>query len=247
MEAYVEHEQDNGKQSGTLKTRLWSLYGFFHFLRPDRLIPSDLLERKIHIKVPSPLPKSIDPDDEIKFLAVIDNVRDRAMIMLLLRTGMRIGELLSTKMDDIDLQEQLIRIYESDKTGIGRVVYFSNDAAEALYLYLQERDFRKESLFYSSKDSLSYTAAWARFKLYIDKAGLSHKGYTPHCLRHTFATRLLNAGMRLECLQVLLGHANIEQTRRYATLSDKRREEEYFSTMAIIEGGTSDEHDRLDH
>ena len=247
MEAYIEHEQDNGKQSGTLKTRLWSLYGFFHFLRPDKLVPSDLVERKIHIKVPSPLPKSIDPDDEAKLLSVIDNVRDRAMIMLLLRTGMRIGELLSTKMDDIDLQEQLIRIYESDKTGIGRVVYFSNDAAEALYLYLQERDFRKESLFYSSKDSLSYTAAWARFKLYIDKAGLSHKGYTPHCLRHTFATRLLNAGMRLECLQVLLGHANIEQTRRYANLSDKRREEEYFNTMAIIEGGTSDEPDQLDH
>ena len=176
MEAYIEHEQDNGKQSGTLKTRLWSLYGFFHFLRPDKLVPPDLVERKIHIKVPSPLPKSIDPDDEAKLLSVIDNVRDRAMIMLLLRTGMRIGELLSTKMDDIDLQEQLIRIYESDKTGNGRVVYFSNDAAEALYLYLQERDFRKERLFYSYKDSLSYTAAWARFKHYIDKAGLAHKG-----------------------------------------------------------------------
>jgi len=53
--------------------------------------------------------------------------------------------------------------------------------------------------------------------------------------------------MRLECLQVLLGHANIEQTRRYATLSDKRREEEYFNTMAIIEGDTNDEHDQLDH
>ena len=247
MEAYVEHEQDKGKKSGTLKTRLWTLYGFFHFLKPDKLVPSDLLERKIHIKVPSPLPKSIDPDDEVKLLSVIDNVRDRAMIMLLLRTGMRIGELLDTKMDDIDLQEQMIRIYESDKTGVGRVVYFSNDAAEALYLYLQERDFKKERLFYSSRDSLSYTAAWNRFKHYLEKAGLLHKGYSPHCLRHTFATRLLNVGMRLECLQVLLGHANIEQTRRYATLSDKRREEEYFNTMAIIEGDTNDEHDQLDH
>jgi len=49
--------------------------------------------------------------------------------------------------------------------------------------------------------------------------------------------------MHLECVQVLMGHANIEQTRRYANLSDKRREEEYFRTMTIIEGGTNDEHD----
>ena len=74
-------------------------------------------------------------------------------------------------------------------------------------------------------------------KVYITKAELTHKGYTPHTLRHTFATELLNAGMRLECLQVLLGHRNIEETRRYARLTDKTREEEYFKAMAIVEKG----------
>ena len=85
------------------------------------------------------------------------------------------------------------------------------------------------------------------FKRYLDKAGLSHKGYSPHSLRHTFGARLLNAGMHLECVQVLMGHANIEQTRRYASLSDKRREEEYFRTMTIIEGEENDEHDQRDN
>ena len=66
---------------------------------------------------------------------------------------------------------------------------------------------------------------------------LSFKGYTVHCLRHTFATELLNAGMRLECLQQLLGHSNLEVTRIYARLTDKTREEEYFKAMAIIEKG----------
>jgi len=192
LEAYVEHEQDRGLKPSTANNRLWSLYTFFRFLSHEKLVSSDLLDRKIHIKLPLALPRSIDPDDEKKLLSVIDKIRDRAMIYLLLRTGMRIGELLKTMMDGIDLKEQLIRIYESEKTGIGRVVYFSNDAAKALFLYLQERDVTKERLFYSrSKDSLSYTAAWVMFKGYVDKAGLTHKGYSPHCLRHYVAFRIM--------------------------------------------------------
>ena len=87
---------------------------------------------------------------------------------------------------------------------------------------------------------MSYPAARMMFQKYLDKAGLLHKGYTLHCLRHTFATELLNAGMHLECLQQLLGHESVEMTRRYAKLTDKTREEEYFRAMAIIERGEGD-------
>ena len=75
---------------------------------------------------------------------------------------------------------------------------------------------------------------------YLQEAGLAHKGYTVHCLRHTFASELLNAGMRLEVLQQLLGHQDIEMTRRYARLTDRTREEEYFRAMAAIEKGAID-------
>jgi hypothetical protein len=78
------------------------------------------------------------------------------------------------------------------------------------------------------------------------KAGLADKGYTLHALRHTFATELLNAGMRLECLQVLLGHRSIEETRRYARLTDKTREEEYFKAMSKIERREKSGADRCD-
>jgi len=128
LEDYVEHEQDRELKPSTVNNRLRSLYTFFRFLSHEKLVSPELLDRKINIKMPSPLPRSIDPDDEKKLLLVINKMRDRAMIYLLLRTGMRIGELLKTTMDDIDLGEQLIRIYESEKTSIGRVVYFSNDA-----------------------------------------------------------------------------------------------------------------------
>ena len=237
IEAFVEFEQHRGMSATTLSTRLVSLYAFLRFLADEGVMSPELLKRKIHIKLPIKLPKSIEVDDEDRILAQIDKVRDRAMILLLLRTGMRIGELLKTKMQDISLEEQIIRIYESEKTGTGRVVYFSNDAAEALYQWLMKRDYWKKHLFHGPRDkAISYEAARTIFKKYVDKAGLSHKGITLHCLRHTYATRLLNAGMRIEVLRDLLGHHNLEQTRRYANLTDKTRKAQYFKTMAIIEG-----------
>jgi integrase/recombinase XerD len=239
LEVFIEEEQDRGLKPGTLRTRLASLYAFLRFLIDDELLDPKLLKRKIHIKQPTALPRSMAPEDEEKLLSVVKDVRDRAIILMLLRTGMRIGELLNTTMKDIDLQEQMITIYESEKTGSGRVVYFSNDAAKALFAWLQQRQPGVERLFHAKdRDTISYTAVWSMFSKYLEKAGLSDKGYSPHCLRHTYATRLLNADMHLECLQVLLGHSNIQQTRRYANLSDKKREAEYFSARAIIEGGS---------
>jgi integrase len=79
------------------------------------------------------------------------------------------------------------------------------------------------------------------------KAGLTHKGYSLHALRHTFASELLNAGMRIECLQPLMGHTSLDVTRRYARLTDKTREEEYFRAMSVIERGEIDGHYRCDH
>ena len=142
------------------------------------------------------------------------------MILTLLRTGMRIGELLSLRVNDVDLTERTVKIYQGEKNSIGRVVYLSEDAGSALSLWLQQRHPGKSYLFYGQRGPLGYTASRDRFIHYLEKSGLAEKGYTLHCLRHTFATDLLNAGMRLECLQQLLGHSKIEVTRIYARLSD---------------------------
>jgi integrase len=151
---------------------------------------------------------------------------------------MRIGELLMSKVGDINLTERKILIHEWTKNSNGRVVYISDDAVDALNVWLEHRDPGKEYVFYGhSRPALCYSAARVRFMKYIAKAGLVHRGYTLHCLRHTYATELLNAGMRLEVLQQLLGHTNIEVTRRYARLTDKTREADYFRAMSIIEKG----------
>ena len=111
------------------------------------------------------------------------------------------------------------------------------------------RNQERRYLFYGpSGNPLSYVSAWNRIANCFKRAGLSHKSYSPHCLRHTFATEVLNAGMRLEVVQQLMGHMNIEITRRYAKLSDPTREEEYFRAMAKIQKGElGDEHDRFNH
>ena len=169
------------------------------------------------------------------------------MILVLLRTGMRIGELLNTRASDVNLKERKIEIFEAQKNRVGRVVYLSDDAQSALLAWFKKTERCKELVFYAQgRNTMTYQGARAMFLKYLKQAGLAHKGYSLHCLRHTFASELLNAGMRLECLQQLLGHSSVEMTRRYARLTDKTREEEYFRAMSIIERGEIDGHYRLD-
>jgi len=121
------------------------------------------------------------------------------------------------------------------------VVYLSDDCLFALKRWLVQREKKTEFLFPGQGTTpICYSTARSCIMKYFKKAGLDHKGYTVHCLRHTMASELLNAGMRLECLQQLLGHQDIEVTRRYARLTDRTREEEYFRAMAIIEQGGID-------
>jgi integrase/recombinase XerD len=239
VEAFIEHEQDRGIIITTIRTKLVCVRAFLLYLVEEEIVLPDVLGRRIRLQLPDRLPRAMDPDDLRKLLSVIDHTRDRAMILVLLRTGVRIGELLNTTVMDVRLKERRIEIYEAEKTRLGRVVYLSDDAADALRDWFKMRDARNEFLLYCRGKSvrMSYSTAWGIFAGYLVKAGLTHKGYTIHTLRHTFATELLNAGMRLECLQVLLGHQCIEETRRYARLTDKTREEEYFKAMSRIERG----------
>jgi integrase/recombinase XerD len=242
LEAFVESQQDRGLKPLSVKSNLRQVQTFLRYLISGGIIPSDVLARPIRIKVPEALPRAMDPLDVKRLLSVIQNIRDLAMILVLLRTGMRIGELLQTRVSDVHLDERKILLWVGEKNRMGRVVYLSEDAREAVRAWDQKRDAHKPLLFYAQgRSSMSYTRARMLFAKYLQKANLSHKGYSLHCLRHTCATQLLNAGMRLECLQQLLGHSTVEQTRRYARLTDKTREEEYFRAMARIEGRQSHE------
>ena len=238
LEAFIEHLQDAGLKISTVRTKLACLIAFLHFLIEQDVISGSVLKRPMKLKLPEILPRAMNPADVKKLLSVIDDIRDRALILLLLRTGMRIGEALGLRLNDLDLRDRKVHLFQGEKNSMGRVVYLSDDVLSALKRWLRQRDQNKEFIFYGyGNKPICYSTGRSRFVKYLQKAGLEQKGYTVHCLRHTFASELLNAGMRLECLQQLMGHQDIEVTRRYARLTDTTREEEYFRAMAMIEKG----------
>lgn len=243
ISAFVENEQDRGLKPLSIICHLRVIYAFITYLVDQEVIAKEIMKPKIRIQEPDALPKAIPKDDIVRILDAVSGIRDRALIMLLLRTGMRIGELLEVKVADIVLHDQKILLYVGAKNYEGREVYYSADAEQALKQWLRIRDKTRRYLFYGRSDKpLTYVSAWNAMRKTLERADLLDKGYSPHSLRHTFATDMINGGMRVEVLQQILGHQNIEMTLRYARLSDKRREEDYYRAMAVIQrGGKSDE------
>jgi integrase len=119
LEAFVEAMQDRGLKPETVRTWLCAVYAFVRYGVEQKVVSYELMERKIKLKMPDRLPRAIDPKDVARLLSVITHTRDRAMILLLLRTGMLIGELLNCTVDEVDIRQQKIFIYQADtvKTG----------------------------------------------------------------------------------------------------------------------------------
>lgn len=173
LEAFIEHEQDRGLKISTVKTRMAFVVAFLHFLIEQDLIPGTALKKTIRFKLPDTLPRAIAPGDVRKLLSVIHHTRDRALILLLLRTGIRIGEALGLTLHDLDLRERAVHLFQGEKNSMGRVVYFSDDAFFALKRWLKRRDPEKQFLFYGQGERpLSYSAAASRFKKYLTRGGL---------------------------------------------------------------------------
>jgi len=244
--SFAEHEQDRGLKTVSVIHHLDTLYAFISFLVRQGVLPYTIKQYKVKLKKPDTLPRAIPREDMNSLLSAIKTFQDRALILLLLRTGMRIGELLQIKMRDIVFSERKILIYQGEKNYQGRAVYYSKDAEHALQQWLPLRGTNSQYLFAGSTGMpLSYTTARRIMFRILQQTGLSGKGYSLHNLRHTFATDMLNAGMRIEVLQQLLGHQEIGVTMRYAKLVDQTREREYFKAMDRLEEGERHEPEHI--
>lgn len=157
-------------------------------------------------------------------------LRDRAMLELLFSTGLRVSELTNLNREDIDFSRDEFSVRgKGDKV---RVVFISPDAKKNLKAYLDKRGDVDEAMFvqygkgFKSKDNLRLTPRSVErlVKQYAIKAGITRK-VTPHVIRHSFATDLLENGADLRSVQAMLGHANIATTQVYTHVTDKHLRE----------------------
>jgi integrase/recombinase XerD len=164
---------------------------------------------------PAVLPKAIPDADLVAFFQVINSLRDRLLFLLMLRCGLRVSEACALTWDAIDLPGGTVRINQS-KGRVDRIVYFSADVAQA---FRRWRRHHPPGLYVfpspQRRRAHPFRSMINRFMdQYLAAAGLSTH-YSPHCLRHAFATHLLEAGVDLRRIQLLLGHRSLHSTGIY--------------------------------
>jgi integrase/recombinase XerD len=234
ISAFITAAQTSGLAPSTINTKISLLAGFFAYLREEGAMTQQPVLRWHRLLTPTVLPKPIPDADLAAFFQVIDSVRDRLIFLFMLRCGLRVSEVCALAWDAIDLDAETVRINQG-KGQVDRIVYLSPDVKRALavwrahhtlgvYLFPSPKRHRPH-LFRSQINVL--------MDQYLAAAGLT-RHYSPHCLRHTFATHLLNAGVSLEVLKELMGHHSIALTLRYAQLYDTTKKHQYETAMAKI-------------
>lgn len=223
---HLKELQDSGCKAKTLARHISALRSFFAFLRREEILahdPAALLESP---KLPKELPHFLTQSEVEKLLEQPDmntrlGFRDRTMLELLYAAGLRVSELAELEPLDFDPQTEMLRVW--GKGNKERIVPLHSMAADFLQTYLTSwRILFKpvcDTVFLNrSGIGLTRQGIWKILRKYAKKAGLEKK-VSPHTLRHSFATHLLEGGADLRTVQILLGHADIAATEIYTHIS----------------------------
>jgi site-specific recombinase XerD len=239
IDAWIEASFRHQLAPGTIATRLRVVQGFFAFLRDQADVPqSPIRHPRHHILVPQDLPRPMAEDEVVALFRVIDALRDRTMLLLMLRCGLRVSEVSNLTWSALDLAQGTVRI-DNSKGHVDRVVYLAPDVAKALRQWHKLQTAAARYVFPSRltrKGGMPLSARQIRNRMtrYLKLAGIT-KAYSPHSLRHTFATQLLNAGASLEVVKELMGHRSLDVTLRYTQLYDRTKRAQYDQAMAQVE------------
>lgn len=238
IDRFVAAQSEKGFKPTTINRRLASvisLYGFLSAEDEELICPVHF--RRHHIREQQRLPRPVAEEDLKRFFSVIEDKRDRAMFLLMLRCGLRIGEVAALRVADLYLSEEYPRFVARGKGSRERGAYLSQQAELALREYLAERPLAKSDFVFLSylEDGLSTTAIHDRLLKYRAEAG---SNLTAHRLRHSFANDLLNAGMPITSIQKLMGHRWIESTQTYVQANDQQVCKDYYAACEKMEGWT---------
>jgi integrase/recombinase XerD len=210
---------------------------FCDFLVAEGIIKSDPTENLSSPKVGKALPKPLS-EAEVELLLTApaklstpEAKRDVAMIELLYAAGMRVSELISLNMGDVNLEAGFVRCL--GKGSKERIIPIHQEASRSLKEYIVEartqllRDGDEQALFLNRRgERLTRQGLWLILKTYAKAAGIK-KPVTPHTLRHSFATHVLSGGADLRAVQELLGHANISSTQVYTHVTSEHVRQAY--------------------
>ena len=232
---YFQSLRTGGISARSVARALAGIRGFFRFLVSERPLQHDPTENLERPKLWSTLPNSLQPSEVDALLAAPDRtkpagLRDAAMLELLYASGLRVSELIRVKVEDLVLDASFLRTI--GKGSKERVVPFGESARQAILTYLEtgRAHFDKrgdEHLFLSNRGRpMSRQAFWMKIAKYARQAGFTGR-ISPHMLRHSFATHLLENGADLRSVQMMLGHADISTTQIYTHVSRARLKKMY--------------------
>ena len=234
---YLKDEKEDNNSS--IDRKLSALRGFYKFLANNNYIDSNPFKLVSGLKKSKKLPRYFEYNELEELFNVSDlstNIgqRDRLLLEMLYATGVRVGELVNIKVSDIDLGRRNILIL--GKGNKERYVTYGDYCDEILKLYLNEGrvllNTKDSDYLFLNKNGGNLTERGVRFILdnLIDKTSINKK-ISPHMIRHSFATHLLNEGCDLLTVQKLLGHESIKATQIYTHVTTDRLKEVYYNSF----------------
>lgn len=235
LNSYVLYLEKNHFSAATISRNIASLKAFYHYMFREGMVEEDISERLKAPRIEKKMPEILSMNEVVRLLDqpcgdTPKEIRDKAMLELLYATGIRVTELITLKLDDVNLQLGFIICRDAAKE---RVIPFGNEARSALVNYLENvrkdmiNDSMSEYLFVNCSGlPMSRQGFWKLIKLYAKKAGID-EDITPHTLRHSFAAHLVENGADLCSVQEMLGHSDISTTQIYASMNQNKIREVY--------------------
>lgn len=226
IESYLGSLRSQGKKTRTIVRSISALRGLFNFLIADGVITRNPIEEVEIPKYSSPIPEVLSEQEVIELLGLPSgsktSARDRMILELLYATGLRVSELIKLRRSDINLEGGFV--IASGKRSKERVVPINEYSKAAIRSYLQQENPPGPYLLPNKRGGmLTRQAIWKIIRKYATKMAKEH--ISPHTMRHTFATHLLEGGADLRSVQILLGHEDISTTQIYTHVDSKRLRE----------------------